>query len=200
MNEQKRKNKYKDIGILDSFIDQLVKEGDRATVILAVAKLDLILSQILQKHLISIPGSKDELLDDDGPLSTFSAKIHIAYRLGLIDNLFAHSLHLIRKIRNNFAHEVEGCSLNSGSHRDRVRELIAPVKDLESFRSTCDLYKKLGTLTLASIQFRTMSGYMCLYLEYLYEDCSTLVGKNALGLLHTAKIRVPKTISKTNKS
>lgn len=200
MNEQKGKNKYKDIGMLDSFIEQLVKEGDRATVILAVAKLDLILSQILQKHLISIPGSKDELLDDDCPLSTFSAKIHIAYRLGLIDNLFARSFHLFRKIRNNFAHEVEGCSLNSGSHRDRVRELIAPAKNLESFKGTCDIYKKLGTLSLASIQFRTMAGYMCLDLENLYEDCNILVGKDALDLMHTAKIRVPEIVSETDKS
>jgi len=200
MNEQKGKNKYKDIEVLASFVEQLVNEGDRATVILVVAKLDLILSQILQKHLVSIPGSKDELLDNDGPLSTFSAKIHIAYRLGLIDNLFARSLHLIRKIRNNFAHEVEGCSLNSGSHRDRVRELIAPVKDLESFKESCDIYKESGTLTLASIQFRTMAGYMCLDLENLYEDCNILVGKNALDLMHAAKIRVPKTISETDKS
>ncbi len=47
MNEQKGGNKYKNINVLAPFVEQLVNEGDRATVILAVAKLDLILSQIL---------------------------------------------------------------------------------------------------------------------------------------------------------
>lgn len=55
------------------------------------------------------------------PLSIFSAKIHLCYRMGLIDSAIARTLHLIIKIRNNFAHEVTGCKLDSGSHRDRVK-------------------------------------------------------------------------------
>lgn len=187
MSEQKKKHNYSPAKILDSFVEGLINEGDRATVILVAAKLDLILYRILQKHLIPIPGSKDELLDNDGPLSTFSAKINMTYRLGLIDNLFSHSLHLIRKIRNAFAHEVEGCTLDSGAHRDRVRELIAPAESLEFFKKLFDMFKKNNKFALTSIQFRAMAALICFDLENLYSDCNTLSGKDALDLLHEAK-------------
>lgn len=187
MNEQKKKHNYNPIVVLKSFVSGLLNEGDRATVILVAAKLDLVLYQILQKHLIPVPGSKDELLDNEGPLSTFSAKINMTYRLGLIDNSFSHSLHLIRKIRNSFAHEVEGCTLDSGAHQDRVRELIAPVENLESFKKFCDLFKKGNKFTLTSTQFRTLVSLMCLDLENLYLDCNILSGKDALDLLHETK-------------
>lgn len=199
MNDQEKKHGYHPIAFLDSFIKGLENEGDRATVILVAAKLDLILYQILQKHLIPIPGSKDELFDNDGPLSTFSAKIKMTYRLGLINNLFSRSLHLIRKIRNDFAHEVEGCTLNSGSHRDRVRELIAPAENLEFFKKLFDSFKKEDKFTLTSIQFRAMAGVICTNLEVLFSQCITLSDKDALDLLHVAKEKTSKIISETKK-
>jgi len=197
MNEQEKKHNYNPIEVLGSFVEGIINEEDRATVILVAAKLDLILYQILQKHLIPVPGSKDELLENDGPLSTFSAKINMAYRLGLIDNSFSRSLHLIRKIRNNFAHEVEGCTLDSGAHRDRVRELIAPAKDLEFFKKNCDTLKENNKFSLISIQFRAMVALICLDLENLYSSCNILSGKNALDLLHATKEKPLKIITET---
>lgn len=170
-----------------SFIDEFIGESDRAAVILGVAKIDLLLYQIFQKYLVSIPSGKDDFLDSDGPLGTFSAKINLAYRLGLIDNSTTRALHLIRKIRNDFAHEVEGCSLNSGSHRDRIRELIAPIKNLESFNELCKTYIKQGELSLPSTQFRVMLGLIVVFLEMFYKNCNILTGKDALNLLHEFK-------------
>ena len=82
MSKEKKKYIYDPITVFDSLYKGLLSEGDRATVILAVAKIDLILFQILQKFLVSVSGSKDELLDNDKPLSTLSAKINMIYRLG----------------------------------------------------------------------------------------------------------------------
>ena len=45
------------------------------------------------------------------------------YRLGLIDTEFAKVLHLVRKIRNEFAHEVKDSRLNASPHKERIREL-----------------------------------------------------------------------------
>lgn len=198
MNEQKEVNKYKDGKGFYAFIGELTKETDRAAVILGAAKLDLLLYQILQKYLVPISGSEDKFLNSDGPLSSFNAKIHMTYRLGLINSLFARSLHLIRKIRNDFAHEVEGCSLDSGAHRNRIIELIAPIKNLESFKYICKVYIKEGKLSLHSIYFRVILGHIVIDLEHIYENCKVLTGKDALDLLHLAKIK-PKTIPETNK-
>jgi len=45
-----------------------------------------------------------ELTDDRAPLGTFSAKIIMAYALGLIDNDTRQNLDVVRHIRNAFAH------------------------------------------------------------------------------------------------
>lgn len=76
------------------------------------------------------------------PLSTFSAKIQITYRLGLIDKDIAHALNLVRRIRNSFAHELSGISLSNGAHSDRVKELVAPFKGLPQFQTTLGKYFK----------------------------------------------------------
>ena len=199
MSEQKKKHDYSPVEALDSFINGLTNERDRATVILVAAKLDLSLSQLLQKHLIPVPVSKDELLEPDGPLSNFGPKINMAYRLGLIDALFSHSLHLIRRIRNSFAHEVEGCTLNSGAHRDRVKELISPVENLELFTKLCDTLKKNNRFSLASIQFRAMAAVICTSLEILFLKCITLSDKGAFSLLDFTEKKTLKIISETKK-
>jgi hypothetical protein len=106
-----------------SFFNEFKNESDRAAVILGAAKIDTILYQILKGFLLPSTEAQDELLDGDTPLSTFHAKISLAYRLGFIDRGFTRALVIVRKIRNSFAHETSGGSLNSSPHRDRIREL-----------------------------------------------------------------------------
>lgn len=117
----------------EEFVREFKNESDRAAVILGAAKLDLLLYQLIEKYLLPSPTGKDNLLDSESALGTFSARINAAYRLGLIDADFARALHLIRKTRNAFAHEVAGCTLQSGAHRDRVREITAPFMKYQGF-------------------------------------------------------------------
>lgn len=119
----------------NAFVQEFRDETDRAAVVLGAAKLDLIIYQILKAFLIPSAGSKDSLLDGNSPLGTFSSKIDMMHRLGLIAPAFSRTLHLIRKIRNAFAHEVSGCSLQTGAHSDRVKELSLPFKNLELYKS-----------------------------------------------------------------
>jgi len=59
----------------------------------------------------------------NAPLGTFSARIELAYRIGEINATLARALHLIRKIRNDFAHNVSGCSFGDGVVTSRLTEL-----------------------------------------------------------------------------
>lgn len=135
------------------FLDEFKGETDRAAVIVGAAKLDLIMYQILQRFLLPSPGGSDDLFEGDSPLSTLSSKINILYRLGLIDATFARALHLVRRIRNDFAHEVTGCDLASGTHRNRVRELIAPLEDYKVVEEIQKRY--FATTKGPSADFRT---------------------------------------------
>ena len=112
------------VAVADEFatiVNELNKETDRAAVILSVAKIDQMLGEIIKCYLLPCPGSHDDLVDGDAPLGTLSARINMAHRLGLIDAEFARALHITRRIRNEFAHELSSSSLGLGSNRDRVR-------------------------------------------------------------------------------
>src|SRR5437867_124895 len=83
------------------FIEQLVRESERAAVVLGAARLEAALEKALSLLMQPSANGQDTLFDSDRPLGTFSAKIILAHRLGLIDNDFEHALQMIRKTRND---------------------------------------------------------------------------------------------------
>jgi DNA-binding MltR family transcriptional regulator len=73
--------------------------------IIGATFLEMLLENILREFLIDEEKRvTEELFDGYKPLSTFSSKITMAYCLGLIYKSVHDDLHLIRKIRNEFAH------------------------------------------------------------------------------------------------
>ena len=157
-------------------VDEFKNESDRAAVILGAAKLDSLLAQVLDRRLLPSLSSSDELLDGDSPLATFSARINSAYRLGLITPDFAKSLHLVRRIRNSFAHEVSGVSLESGSHADRVNSLLLPLRRLPFFNDFRD--SMIGEHS-ASNDFRACLAMMIARLEACLNSTDQLDGSEA---------------------
>jgi DNA-binding MltR family transcriptional regulator len=106
------------------FVREFEKESDRACVILSVAMLERALESMLKACLVATGSREDSLLDVAyAPLSTFSAKIALAHRLGLISTKFCRDLHTIRKIRNAFAHDITECTFKNASVHSRVVEL-----------------------------------------------------------------------------
>lgn len=112
-----------------SFMMEFIAESDRAAVVLGAAKVDALLYALLERVLLPYPDDVDDLLDGEAPLSTFSARIRACHRLGLIDTQFAKLLHILRKLRNGFAHDIGHSSLAVGSARDRVLAMAEPFKD-----------------------------------------------------------------------
>lgn len=105
---------------------ELDKESDRGAVLVAGAMLEEALEGLLVTHLVANPTASDPLFDGpNAPLQSFSAKIDIAYRLGLYSDRSCRDLHVIRRIRNDVAHRAAGCSFQDTSIGDRVRALTA---------------------------------------------------------------------------
>jgi hypothetical protein len=110
---------------------QLRDETDRGAVIVAAALLEDALESMLLARLVPSPERDDELFHGPyAPLSTFSAKIDFAYRVGLIRLSVRSSLHLLRRIRNEFAHSATTGSFESQSVVSRLRELFKLNKDI----------------------------------------------------------------------
>jgi hypothetical protein len=133
---------------LYSFMREFGSESERAFVILVSSRIDILLQHLLCDSLLAHTGSSDELFDGDAPLSSFHAKIQLAYRMGLIDSDLTRALNIVRRIRNSFAHELSGASLKTGPYQDRVRELISPFRKTWIVRYFNDghfLPKNIGT-------------------------------------------------------
>lgn len=104
--------------------DEFTTETDRAAVIVAASMLDELLRTLLVAKFVPISSSSDELFDGaNAPLGTFSARIEMAYRTGLISVKFARDLHLVRRIRNDFAHNIHGASFEDTRVKQRISEL-----------------------------------------------------------------------------
>jgi len=107
------------------FMAEFAKESDRACVILSVAMLEQVLEDLIKGRLVPTGSPEDSLLEGVyAPISTFNAKIELAHRLGLISTKFCRDLHIIRKIRNDFAHNIQGCSFEDSSARSRIVQLV----------------------------------------------------------------------------
>lgn len=174
---------------IDSFELQLSKlwhsefsaESDRAAVILGASKVDQLLRELLVKKFLPNPTGQDELFDSDKPISTFSARINVAHRLGLIDKQFASSLHLIRRIRNEFAHEAVGAELGTGAHRDRVRILVAPFVNNKHFEEYCS--KFFSGQSEASKRFRGFLFILIVRLAGAIERTKAVEDKDAYDII-----------------
>jgi hypothetical protein len=109
------------------FLKPLLTEGERSAVILGAERINVGLELLLKKILRPVEKKKDPLFQSDAAFGTFSRKIQVIYRLGLIDDDFRSALDLIRDLRNAFAHAVNVESLEQPEYRDRVKQLFEMI-------------------------------------------------------------------------
>ena len=118
--------------VYTSYVDEFKKESDRASVILAAAMLDDVLTEILKSILVSPSTKKDPLFDGAfASFGSFGSKIELALRLGAISDKFARDLKMIKSIRNDFAHRVGGCTFEEQSTQSRVGDLMDSWSNLQ---------------------------------------------------------------------
>jgi hypothetical protein len=123
-NRKKSKFSLSDAGVnyAQKIIDEMEKESDRSTAILLGAELDDALGRILEKHLLPPRAKKDS-----GAIAkSFYARIELTNRLGLIHPLFHHELHLIKDVRNEFAHKKLGITFESPEVQALTSKLVCP--------------------------------------------------------------------------
>jgi hypothetical protein len=89
-----------------------------------------ILTHLLKKRMIGGSGQMSRLFDyrHRGPLSSFSAKIEIAYSTGLIPMGKRRDLHNLREIRNKFAHHIEPLDFSDPEIADCCKNLTTLPK------------------------------------------------------------------------
>ena len=131
------------INKLQTIIYNLGEEkSDRACAVLGFATLDALVERVLRAWLH--PNIPEELFEGSGALSTSIAKIDMAYSLGLISENERRDLHLLRKIRNEFAHAFDHdlvFSTPAISNRLSALSLPALLETNPAFRSSDPRYR-----------------------------------------------------------
>jgi hypothetical protein len=111
-------------------------EGDRACAILQAIWTELIVERTLRARL-RFEGAA-QIFDVNGPISTFSDKIIMAYGMGIFGKKTRHDLNLIRHLRNGSAHCRLPLRFNTPEVKLVCDHLLLPdIDSLALFRHFC---------------------------------------------------------------
>ena len=94
------------LGDWSRMLSAIGDESERGKVLVSAVFLDNQLRVIIESFLLKNRGTKKLLEGPTAPLGTFSSRIIMAYALGLIDAREKSTIDAIRKIRNEFAHDI----------------------------------------------------------------------------------------------
>lgn len=108
---------------LNSMLESLHEHDDRSMVLTMAAFAEDTLELLLLAYLREARQAKDLVNGFNAPLGTFSARIKAAFVLGLIHKDGYQTLEILRKIRNEFAHNWAGVSLD----REDINSLVAQL-------------------------------------------------------------------------
>jgi DNA-binding MltR family transcriptional regulator len=89
-----------------ALIEEMAEQTDRGAAIVAAAWVEEAMSAAIESFLHSDTKAWQRLFEGNGPLATMSAKIDLARLLGLITETIRSDLHIIRDVRNEFAHQI----------------------------------------------------------------------------------------------
>jgi DNA-binding MltR family transcriptional regulator len=132
-----------DSNAFDTFADDLLAERNvRPLIIVGASKIDDLLLEMLRAYLLpkkTKPKEQDELLEGDTPLGTFSARIKMCRRLGLIDENLCTALEKLRVLRNRSAHKV-AFDHSESPDREHVSDFRGQMVDRKSFGLTRNRY------------------------------------------------------------
>lgn len=107
---------------------QMMTERGRGLVLVGAARLDLALEHVLKAVMAPCSDPDDKLFTPDRSLGSYGAKISLAARLGLIDASIEQALHVIRRVRNDFAHSAGEPSLTEPRHQTRLQRVYSEAE------------------------------------------------------------------------
>jgi hypothetical protein len=117
----------------------LLGESSRGQILILAAHIDCLLESLIACFL-KPPRIKDddELFRPMAPLDSFSARISMAFRLGLISAEDAAAFDILRKVRNDCAHAVVSFSPFAEPSLSRLRRFVELTRQNEMRSATLE--------------------------------------------------------------
>jgi DNA-binding MltR family transcriptional regulator len=118
----------------EDFADNMNTESHRGCVLIGCHVLDIALQHCIRTKLVRrrtvLKRAVDPLFEPTHPLSSFWAKIHLAYALNLLDVWVYDDLQTIRGLRNALAHSHGSFSFDSAEIQELLHRLQSPRRAL----------------------------------------------------------------------
>jgi hypothetical protein len=118
-----------DMDSLNRFQSLVRKQDDRAMVLSLAAFAEDTLGRLLLVYLRESKQAKELIEGFNAPFGTFSTRIKGAYTIGLLTKEQYEDLEIARRVRNAFAHDWEGISLESPDIKALIGNLHAYAVD-----------------------------------------------------------------------
>nr|WP_249151159.1 MltR family transcriptional regulator [Bradyrhizobium sp. JYMT SZCCT0180] len=109
----------------------MINDGARGSILAGTSLIEDVLEGAIS-HTFSHLSKNElkELFEGTAPLSTFSAKIKIAYAIGVVGPMTRHDLEKLRELSNAFAHSARHLTFELPEIASIVRSLNA-LKDVK---------------------------------------------------------------------
>lgn len=118
----------------EAFKVTLHEESDRGRVLLAIAWIDEFLKiSLMNEFAQGNSRARAQLFSANGPFATFSAKLNVAFCAGWIDSDVYNDVEILRKIRNECAHDVEPVSLSAENNRHLLGQFRVPHRAFDDW-------------------------------------------------------------------
>ena len=114
------------LGLVPGLVSILRQESDRGCILVASAMVETELEAHILRRLWPCDRKSDELLSRSmsAPISSFSSKINLAYRIGLIPESERNICHQLRELRNASAHDITRQEFTENHFKDRTTNII----------------------------------------------------------------------------
>jgi DNA-binding MltR family transcriptional regulator len=118
----------KSINEFKDFRTSLLTESDRGSVLMAAAFIEDKITQLLETYMVQNNTIQKKIFEGNGALATFSSKIDISFLLGLIPKNVYNDLGVLRKLRNDFAHNAKAITFQTEYIKDRCTSFSVVAK------------------------------------------------------------------------
>jgi DNA-binding MltR family transcriptional regulator len=162
------------IEVVRDIMAQYLSETDRSCAILICSHLDELMEKLLKARFVSTKSKSDDIFEGYGPLSSFSAKIEIAHRLGLVSKRMRSDLQIVRKVRNHMAHGTDSGSFESSPVKDWVLQVVNSVDIVKRIAVEDIIAASGGHYALLRIQYIIALSFFIADLLRLHRKCERI--------------------------
>lgn len=142
---------------LNRFLSLIGAQDDRAMVLSLATFIEDTLGRLLIAYFRDCKATRDLVEGFSAPLGTLGTRTKAAYSFGLVTEAQYKDMEILRKVRNQFAHNWEGVSLARNDIQALIGELSGYTVNHESIKGG-NREKLLGTLSTCCMELQVFLG------------------------------------------